>query len=129
MGQLEYGVQLYNNDAKNWSAAKIIEGRQKQWDSLFNGRLEHNGGDEAEAIKFADNILKKSIEGAGQTVARYQLRLALGGLEAFGPLPANLRIENADGTLTINRDALKGSVLGNHLNIGSHIGQEVDKAA
>ena len=131
MGQLEYGVQLYNNSVKSWSVEKMQTMWTKGWDNVFTGRLRNNGGDEAEAIKFADAGLKKTIEMNGAVGGdNYQLRLGLGGLQAgFGALPANLLTENADGTLSINRDSLKDTILGNLLNIGSHLGQEVDKAA
>ena len=128
--QLEYGVQNYNLGIKSWSAEKIRGAWENNWNANYNKRFEKNGGDQAEAIAFADANLKKNIErtsavGGGD----YQLRLGLGGLEAFGPLPANLLTQNADGTLTINRNALKDTVLGSYLNIGSNIGQRIDRAA
>ena len=131
MDQLEYGVQLYNNSVKSWSVEKMQAMWTKQWQGSFEHRMLANGGDEAEAIKFADAGLKKTIEMNGAVGGdNYEIRLGLGGLQAgFGALPANLLTENADGTLTINYDSLKNTSLGNYLNIGSHIGQEVDKAA
>jgi hypothetical protein len=127
--QLEYGVQNYNLGIKSWSVETILEQRQNKWQSSFEGRLRHNGGDEADAIAFAEKSLKSLIEFQQSGSGDYDINLALGGLQAFGPLPANLLIENTDGTLTINRDALKDTVLGSYLNIGSNIGQAVDRSA
>jgi len=130
MGQLEYGVQNYNIGIKLWSPEKIIEERVNGWNKTYAKRLEFNGNDEAEAIKFADKVLKTTMEMLSSGGGDYDIRLALGGLQAgFGALPANLLVENADGTLSINRDALKDTALGNALNIGSPIGQNLDQAA
>jgi hypothetical protein len=131
MDQIEYGVQNYNLSVKSWSVETMQARWQKQWQGSFEHRMLANGGDEAEAITFADAGLKRTIERNGAVGGdNYQLRLGLGGLQAgFGALPANLIVENADGTLTINRDSLKDTTLGNLLNIGSTIGQQVDQAA
>ena len=128
--QLEYGVQNYNIGVKNWSAEKMQQQRLDIWQRAYEGALQRNGDDQAAAIAKAESKLKLQIEREYSTLgAHSDLRAGIGGLEAFGPLPANLLTQNADGTLTINRNALKDTVLGNYLNIGSNIGQRIDRAA
>jgi len=123
-------VQNYNIAIKSWSPEKMIEERRVAWQKAYEGRLGYNGGDEQDAIGFAEKSLKRFILSQHVGGDDYDIRLALGGLQAgFGALPANLLVENADGTLSINRDALKDTALGNALNIGSPIGQNLDQAA
>lgn len=131
MGDLDYAVQNYNLSVKDWSVVKVRSMWEEGWNTVFTGRLRNNGGDEAEAIRFAEESLKSDIQRTRAVSGdRYQLNLARGGLiSGFGPLPENFLTENADGTLTINRKALAGTVLGNLLNVGSTIGQQVDRAA
>lgn len=126
------GINIYNFTLKERTPEKILAEQQGNWNRIFEGRLRNNGGDEQDAINFAEKISQLSIDQGGWSYRgdRSVLDKALGRLSsAFNIDYTKFVTEKEDGTIALNYDFLKDTDFGKAVGLAQNYGYLVDKAA
>jgi len=126
------GINMYNVTLKERTPEKILAEQQGNWNRIFEGRLRNNGGDEQDAINFAEKISQLSIDQGGWSYRgdRSVLDKALGKLSgAFNIDYTKFVTEKEDGTIALNYDFLKDTDFGKAVGLAQNYGYLVDKAA
>ena len=132
LGDLMNGINIYNFTLKERTPEKILAEQQGNWNRIFEGRLRNNGGDEQDAINFAEKISQLSIDQGGWSYRgdRSVLDKALGRLSsAFNIDYTKFVTEKEDGTIALNYDFLKDTDFGKAVGLAQNYGYLVDKAA
>jgi hypothetical protein len=130
LGDLLNGIAVFNASIKNWSADRIKDNWEKFWQGAYQGGLEKFNGDQAKAIKFADEGLQYIIDNTGRGGDRSVLDKALGQLSSvFNIDYTKFVTENEDGTIKLNYDFLKDTEFGKAVGLAQNYGYLVDKAA